>query len=633
METGRHPSAVSTRCSVDFSAFSPSQEIDFKDTQLRLVREQTANCIKDLNALRTEVMLLKSDQKSDRLNSSALANSLEGKQLEVQEHFEREKRERAAVLQQISRKVNDLERELPSIRDEMSLMREQLRSMETWQPHVEDLQCSFLKDVEARHQAHGQLEQKIAEIDAGMTRHSVLHKDLQDRLIGVHQEHVEKLGRELHTHVAKVSEMQERVDFIESLLGDNEQKHSEELKKTQDRLSEHATAERVDYLEKALGDSSDRHTRELEALKVAHQKMVAEHKGQEQGHGQVSDRVTQLQREKEELRAHHMSLTERMDYLETLLGESAEKHAQELETFKDKHAKLDAGANKLRSHHAGLEERMEYLEAKIGDSFDKHAKELSNVHAKVEELHGKLQDQKSTREEKLLYFNGHLQQQVTAQKTGDERHASMEEMEAVERLKFLESLMGDNAELGKESRQVVKVLEEKHAGVLDRLDSVEKEQAARQKIEEVMKCKTQEQEKHNETQAELVDSLQRTVGIFDTLIRKDMEERKSEMKRLWEVVDGLTQDRASSKVKVASDGEDVEEKSLRPSRFSRSSPSLVNATSTARPGATSSSTRLVTYRPISLSHNTGKSSVISNDRTGTGNCTSGYRATKQAVRA
>lgn len=317
-----------------------------------------------------------------------------------------------------------------------------------------------------------------------------------------------------------------------------------------------------------------------------------------------------------------------MDYLETLLGESAEKHAQELETFKDKHAKLDAGANKLCSHHAGLEERMEYLEAKIGDSFDKHAKELSNVHAKVEELHGKLQDQKSTREEKLLYFNGHLQQEVTAQKTGDERHASMEE-----RLKFLESLMGDNAELGKESRQVVKVLEEKHAGVLDRLDSVEKEQAARQKIEEVMKCKTQEQQKHNETQAELVDSLQRTVGIFDTLIRKDMEERKSEMKRLWEVVDGLTQDRASSKVKVASDGEDVEEKSLRPSRFSRSSPSLVNATSTARPGATSSSTRLVSYRPISLSHNTGKSSVISNDRTGTGNCTSGYRATKQAVRA
>lgn len=618
METGRH-----------LSAFSP-QEIDFKDTQLRLVREQTANCIKDLNALRTEVMLLKSDQKSDRLNSSALANSLEGKQLEVQEHFEREKRERAAVLQQISRKVHDLERELPSIRDEMSLMREQLRSMETWQPHVEDLQCSFLKDVEARHQAHGQLEQKIAEIDAGMTRHSVLHKDLQDRLIGVHQEHVEKLGRELHTHVAKVSEMQERVDFIESFLGDNAQKHSEELKKTQDRLSEHhaTLAERVDYLEKALGDSSDRHTRELEALKVAHQKMVAEHMGQEQGHGQVSDRVTQLQREKEELRAHHMPLTERMDYLETLLGESAEKHAQELETFKDKHAKLDAGANKLCSHHAGLEERMEYLEAKIGDSFDKHAKELSNVHAKVEELHGKLQDQKSTREEKLLYFNGHLQQQVTAQKTGDERHASMEE-----RLKFLESLMGDNAELGKESRQVVKVLEEKHAGVLDRLDSVEKEQAARQKIEEVMKCKTQEQQKHNETQAELVDSLQRTVGIFDTLIRKDMEERKSEMKRLWEVVDGLTQDRASSKVKVASDGEDVEEKSLRPSRFSRSSPSLVNVTSTARPGATSGATRLVSYRPISLSHNTGKSSVISNDRTGTGNCTSGYRATKQAVRA
>lgn len=158
--------------------------------------------------------------------------------------------------------------------------------------------------------------------------------------------------------------------------------------------------------------------------------------------------------------------------------------------------------------------------------------------------------------------------------------------------------MGDNAELRKESRQVVKVLEEKHAGVLDRLDSVEKvlgvsnekhakEQAARQKIEEVMKRKTQEQQKHNETQAELVDSLQRTVGIFDTLIRKDMDERKSEMKRLWEAVDGHTHDLSSK-----------EEKSLRPSRFSRSSPSLGNATSTsARPVGASSSTRVVTYRP------------------------------------
>lgn len=841
METDREraPATMSTHLSVDSGAFSPtSQEIDFNQTQLRLVREQTSHCIRDLNALRAEVMLLKSEVESDRLSASAAASSMEGKQIDVQEHFERERRERDAVLQQLSRKVQDLDRELPPIRDEMSLVREQIRALETaWHPHIEDLQATFLKDVEARHQAHGQLEQRLAEIDAGMAKHSALHKDLRDRLqTTVHQEHLEKLGREIQTHVAKVAEMQEhhanlrshleseketknkaledlnsfmsqqlgrnlsaqsapiqerldyleklmgdsaarhardlaaahqkiqdhsvqskghvqeqlayqislasrveflekslgdsaakqsqelrdahqkitdlhgltehserkhsslqeRMDFIENLLGDNVQKHSEELKKTQDRLSElrgklgvsmrggeiqvtvesrlkyleqalgdsdakhqeelshahaklealhgrlghlevkgelkatldelkhhcekqgtgleylksshanlssdksaldlhharlkervdyletmmvdsadhhkkviedhkanhaklanelrareashatlsdrmgyieqrmgdsfekhaqelaaavakmdavhgrvseervareahvasleslkkahgslasekqalekhHATLEeRLDYLEKALGDSSDKHTRELEVLKAAHQKVAAEHKSKEQSHGQVADRLTQLQREKEDLHARHLSLGERVDYLEKLLVESAEKHTQEIEKFKAKHAKdLDASASKMQSHHAGLQERLEYLESKIGDSAAKFTKELSNMHAKMQELHGKLQDEKNHREEKLLHITGHIRDQVSGeQKTREEQHASIEEQ-----VKFLESVIGDNAEKHskglEEHGKGVKALSEMHAGTAERLDFIE----------------------------------------------------------------------------------------------------------------------------------------------------------------
>ena len=744
---GRQPSGVSTHLSVlDTAAFSPtSQELDFNSTQLRLVREQTANCIKDLNALRTEVLLLKSEQKSDRLNASALANSMEGKQVEVQEHFERDKRERTAVLQQLARKVHDLQFELPSIRDEMSLMREQLRSMETaWHPHIQDLHSTFLKDVEARHQAHGQLEQKIAEIDAGMTKHSALHKDVQDRLqSSAHQDHVEKLGRELQTHMARVSEMQEhhanlrqhleteketknkalqdlnaliskqlgrnlsdhsapvkdrlefleklmgdsaarhvedlaathqkiqdhsiqtkvhaeeqkasqislaaRVEFLEKSLGDSAAKHGQELRDAHQRIADlsgsqkhaleqhHATlTQRIDYLEKVTGDSSDKHTRELEALKLAHQQVVADHKGQEQSHGQVADRLSQLQREKEDLHAHHKSLAERMTYLEKLIGDNAEKHAKELQTVKDKHAKLDSGANKLQSHHAGLEERMEYLESKIGDSADQHDKELSQIHAKMEELHGKHEEkllhqisaQRTGEErhasmeerlkflestvgdnaEKLLHLNGHLQEHLSVQRTGEERHASMEE-----RLKFLESTVGDNADDHGAKAQAQALNE--HGALVERLDSVEKklevsdekysqEKMARQQIEESLKQKSQEQQKHNQTQSELVDSLQRTVGIFDALIRKDTEERKVEMKRLWDAIDGHTHD-LSSKVKaVTSDGEDAEEKeerSLRPSAFSRSSPSLHGVSSSfTRPVGATRSARVVTYRSTVL---------------------------------
>ena len=724
METGRErpttAATMSTQLSiVDSGAFSPSsqqaQEMDFNNTQLRLVREQTANCIKDLNALRAEVMLLKSEVESDRLTASAAASSMEGKQIEVQEHFEREKRERDCMLQQLSRKVHDLDRDLPSIRDEMTLMREQIRALETaWHPHIQDLQATFLKDAEARHQAHGLLEQRISEIDAGMAKHSALHKEQManhmplasrveflEKSLGdsaakhgqeiqdAHQKITDLHGLNEHSE-KKHSSLQERMNMIENLLGYNVQKHSEELKKTQDRLSElrgklgvampgnmrsgetqvtvesrlkyleqsleelsyghgkiealhgrlghleakgvtvdelkhnfekqgsaledlksshttlstqkstldlhhatlkervdylesmmgdsadhhkkvteehkanhaklanelrareashasladrvgymeqrmgdsfakhaqelatamakmdavhgrvseervareahvasleslkkahgslasekqvlekhHATLEeRLDYLEKALGDSSDKHTRELDALKAAHQKVASEQKSKEHSHGQVSDRLSQLQREKEDLHARHMSLGERVDYLEKLLGESAEKHTQEIERFKAKHAKdLDASASKLQSHHAGLQERLEYLEGKLGDSADKHSKELSTMEAKMQELHGKLQDEKNNREDKLLQMSGHIRDQVSGeQKTREERHASIEE-----RLKFLESTIGDNADKHnkglEEHGKGVKALTEKHEGSVERLDFIEK---------------------------------------------------------------------------------------------------------------------------------------------------------------
>eukprot|EP00434_Breviolum_minutum_P006358 symbB.v1.2.005611.t1/scaffold324.1/size254390/8 len=331
---GRQPSGVSTHLSVlDTAAFSPtSQELDFNSTQLRLVREQTANCIKDLNALRTEVLLLKSEQKSDRLNASALANSMEGKQVEVQEHFERDKRERTAVLQQLARKVHDLQFELPSIRDEMSLMREQLRSMETaWHPHIQDLHSTFLKDVEARHQAHGQLEQKIAEIDAGMTKHSALHKDVQDRLqSSAHQDHVEKLGRELQTHMARVSEMQEHHANLRQHLETEKETKNKALqdlnalisKQLGRNLSDHSAPvkDRLEFLEKLMGDSAARH---VEDLAATHQK--------------IQDHSIQTKVHAEEQKASQISLAARVEFLEKSLGDSAAKHGQEL---RDAHQRI-----------------------------------------------------------------------------------------------------------------------------------------------------------------------------------------------------------------------------------------------------------------------------------------------------
>eukprot|EP00435_Cladocopium_sp_Y103_P040911 s2194_g11.t1 len=487
--------------------------------------------------------------------------------------------------------------------------------------------------------------------------------DNYNKVLQVHKADHAKLSNELHAHQANHATLADRMGYMEQLMGDSFEKHAKELaaamakmdamhgKVSEERVASeelaaakameamrgqvseervapreahmasleslkkahgsvasqkqalethHATLqERIDYLEKALGDSSDKHARELEALKAAHQKVLVEHKGKEQS-------LFQMQREKDELHARHMSLGERVDYLEKLLGESAEKHQQELEKFKGKHAKLDAGANKLQSHHDGLQERLEYLETKIGDSADQHAKELSNIQAKMQDLHSKLQDEKNREEEKLLHLTGYLREQVSAHKAREERHASMEE-----RVKFLESLIRDTADKHKkgleEHSKGVKALSEKH----DRLEkmlgaSAEKhaqEEAARLQVEELLRRETQERHKHHETQSELVDSLQRTVGIFDVLIRKDMEERKLEMKHIWEAIDGHTHD-LSSKVKaIGSDTEDLEDETrLRPCVVARSSPSLPGVVSpSVRSGAGgANSPKVVTYRPAAV---------------------------------
>jgi hypothetical protein len=68
--------------------------------------------------------------------------------------------------------------------------------------------------------------------------------------------------------------------------------------------------------------------------------------------------------------AHHATVQEHLNYLEKLLGDSADKHAQEPQALKDAHAKH---ASDL-AHHASLPERINYLEKCFGDSADKHAK-------------------------------------------------------------------------------------------------------------------------------------------------------------------------------------------------------------------------------------------------------------------
>jgi len=98
-------------------------------------------------------------------------------------------------------------------------------------------------------------------------------------------------------------------------------KHARDYDALKAAHARHANiAERVDYVEKLLGDSADKHTAEIEALKVAHSK----HEAAFGKHAKDFDALRTAS-------AHHASLSERVVYMEKLLGDSADKHAAEVE--------------------------------------------------------------------------------------------------------------------------------------------------------------------------------------------------------------------------------------------------------------------------------------------------------------
>lgn len=70
-------------------------------------------------------------------------------------------------------------------------------------------------------------------------------------------------------------------------------------------------------------------------------------------------------------------------------------------------------------------------------------------------------------------------------------------------------------------------------------------------MEDLLAQEKAERSRHHESVNERVDSLQRTLNIFDSLIRKEMEERTKENRRLWDAVDNHTHDLSTQ---VISDG-------------------------------------------------------------------------------
>ena len=213
----------------------------------------------------------------------------------------------------------------------------------------------------------------------------------------------EKEARQKH-----VATVEERLERLEAAMGDTHNRHSLEIESTKaahQRLSKeqklrddkHASfAERLEYLEGKIGDSFDQHERELKAAN-AKLEQVHNRLAQCEKHGASISELhrshsTSSQEHKAVLAAHSASLGERLDFLEKSLGQSAEKHAKEVDALKASHSKIATETKVRDAHHATVSERLDYIERMVGDSADKHAKELAAAHEKIKDMHKRVVD-------------------------------------------------------------------------------------------------------------------------------------------------------------------------------------------------------------------------------------------------
>merc|ERR1740121_2981241 len=328
--------------------------------------------------------------------------------------------------------------------------------------------------LEGLERAHGEATAKHS---SGVSELGSKVQATIDRLAGVekHGQHIGDLKRSHDALAAKKADLEnshatmgERVSYLEKMLGDSVEKHAKELRALKDSHSNHkndleglkslhskhsTVDERLDYVEKCIGDSADKHAEELEKLKRSHDSLHGRLSSCESHGSKLSDLQKShggLAAKKAELEMHHASLQERVDYLEKILNDSADKHNEKIEEaharlgdlhgrlaacekfgaalkdLKKGHSDLHDHRNSMDSLHASLQDRVDNMEAVFGDVTNRQMKELKAL--KV--THDK-QGALITKHASLLDgFAGH-----------QEHHASLPE-----RMAYIEQQLGDSAD-------------------------------------------------------------------------------------------------------------------------------------------------------------------------------------------
>lgn len=318
-------------------------------------------------------------------------------------------------------------------------------------------------------------------------------------------------------------------------------------------------SEKVEYLERALREAGDRHSQQVQAL----------HSKVEQLHSHVSNERTMRDshhkgvvdtfgKEREARERQHASIEERLTYIETYLGESADRHAQDLQNHQGNiQQRLQAleqklidelgdirehlhGERQLRAqHHDAVADHLE-SERRARDAHERAVQQHLAGEKKARDTHERLIAEQLSHEKSARdRHHEHTRELIGREKEARDKHLSAHQEMLQREGSSRENAIRDLHDTISKER----ALREQAHGVHH--ETLQREKASRQRLEDLFAQERAERSKHFDTVGEKVESLSRALSTFDALVHKEMEERTKENRRIWDAIDNHTHDLAT----------------------------------------------------------------------------------------
>lgn len=350
------------------------KEKEVHQTQLRLIREQTAAFIRDLTALRQEVSALRQTHPTHQdVATRTDANSREHVvRIEaLKGFFEKHIADREVAHVNLHEQVQNLERE--HVDKDSRMDRKCSEFTDRIGRHAEV--CEELGQMIARHgeelaERRNEVLRLEDQFNQERSDRTKMQGSFTERFCGLEelvrseiQEFKQTLSSE---HIARVS------------LGESVHSLLETRTSMQSMRAQHASlSTRIDYLEQSLGKAAERHGEDIQDSRQS----------VEQLHAKLAERD----------RAH-LLVSKRIDLAEKGVADTSDKHREAQEEvagqISDLRVRLQKHQVSMKDrdvHHAAMLARMECVEKAFGDHSGQHGKDLERTRKDVENLYQRLE--------------------------------------------------------------------------------------------------------------------------------------------------------------------------------------------------------------------------------------------------